>query len=208
MKHWICILFVIGVIETLRAEEMETVQSNQYFTFKSFEVLKSSSALEQNRDKLVIIHVWASWCLPCIEELPDLLELAQTLQKELAVIIVALESRKEDQEYFLNRIFMEYREPSSNVMFVEEGSEIDALLDVPGVPVSYLFDRNRKFILTALGRQYWSGTRSIFVPNWWPFSETWEEFLVECYFDYENCSNGQRTGKRFEGSFPFQPSIF
>ena len=205
MKYWIGILFVMVFMSSVKAEEMETVQSKQYFTFANWNF---SADLQQNENKLLMIHVWAVWCSPCIEEIPDLLELAQNLQKELTVIIV--ESSEGDQEHILNRILMKYgKPPSSNVAFVEASNEIlDEVLGLHYVPISYLFDRNQGFILKAKGVQSWSGTKSSFVPNWWPFGETWEDFLVECYFESENCSEEQKEGKQFNEAVSLRSAFF
>ena len=183
MKHWVWLLFIMIV---LKAEGLEDFPSKpEYFTLTRFKDRNFSETLKQNKDKLIMIHVWGSWCGPCVKELPDLLRLAQILQKELVVFIVAYQTSKEDQKDFLNRIFTEYGEPSSNVIFVEDSTW--DMWDIHYIPVSYLFDWNNNFILEAAGRKSWLGTKGNFVPNWWPFAETWEEFLVECYVESENC---------------------
>lgn len=39
-------------------------------------------ALEELRGSLVVLHFWAAWCPPCIEEIPQWIELAQKFQKQ------------------------------------------------------------------------------------------------------------------------------
>jgi thiol-disulfide isomerase/thioredoxin len=40
--------------------------------------------------KLLIVHFWATWCPPCVEELPGLLEYAQSVKGDPAVEILAV----------------------------------------------------------------------------------------------------------------------
>jgi len=54
----------------------------------------SSRQLTQLRGRAVLLHFWATWCPPCREELPGLLELGRDLAKEgrLHVVAVSLDS--------------------------------------------------------------------------------------------------------------------
>lgn len=40
-------------------------------------------------DKAVLVNVWATWCAPCIEEFPYLVELQQKYQDQLQVVFVS-----------------------------------------------------------------------------------------------------------------------
>jgi thiol-disulfide isomerase/thioredoxin len=40
--------------------------------------------------KLLIVHFWATWCPPCVEELPGLLEYAQSVKGDPAIEILAV----------------------------------------------------------------------------------------------------------------------
>ena len=195
MKYY-WVLFVMVAAPVLKAGEMESLDPAQYTAAENFESPQLSSSSEQDKEKLVMVHFWATWCPPCIAELPDLLELAQIMQEELAVVIIAVSSSREKQEYYLDKIFMEHGEPSGNVTFMEESnSTVDRLFRTQGVPVSYLFDREGRFFLKAVGRQHWLGTKGSFVPNWWPFGETWKEFLSECWLESEDCPRNPSGGE-------------
>ncbi len=39
--------------------------------------------------KTVLVNVWATWCAPCVEEFPHLVELQETYEDELQVIFVS-----------------------------------------------------------------------------------------------------------------------
>lgn len=40
-------------------------------------------------DKAVLINIWATWCAPCIEEIPDIIKLQRNYSDELKVIFVS-----------------------------------------------------------------------------------------------------------------------
>ncbi len=56
--------------------------------------------LADYKGKWVLINLWATWCPPCLEEIPDLIALQET-HKNLAVIGVAVdfESRKKVTDF-------------------------------------------------------------------------------------------------------------
>jgi len=57
------------------------------YDFKSF-----SPYLDRNNDTIYIINFWASWCKPCIQEMPEFIELAETYKhKPVKLILVSLD---------------------------------------------------------------------------------------------------------------------
>lgn len=42
--------------------------------------------LSEQRGKAVLINIWASWCGPCVSEMPDIDQLAQDYAEDLVVI--------------------------------------------------------------------------------------------------------------------------
>ncbi|MDO9153540.1 MAG: TlpA disulfide reductase family protein [Paludibacter sp.] len=60
-----------------------------------YEELKS--IIEQNDDVLYIVNFWATWCSPCVEELPDFMEVNAEFDKnpKFKMILVSLDNIKE-----------------------------------------------------------------------------------------------------------------
>ena len=46
-------------------------------------------ALSDYRGKRILLNFWATWCRPCIEEMPSLLKAQEILQKENYVFLLA-----------------------------------------------------------------------------------------------------------------------
>ncbi len=48
--------------------------------------------LDKDKDKVVLVNFWATWCKPCIEELPDFLQLKEDLRgANFELILVSLD---------------------------------------------------------------------------------------------------------------------
>ena len=101
--------------------------------------------LEDYRGKWVLINFWATWCPPCLEEMPDLQKLHET-RKDLVVIGIA----------------MEYRDPNYVKQFADDllvtfpivlgdGRIAAQIGKVPGLPTTYLYDPTGKLAAYNVG---------------------------------------------------------
>ena len=48
--------------------------------------------LQKFSKNILIVNFWATWCAPCVKEMPDLLELEEMLGKRFKVIFISLDS--------------------------------------------------------------------------------------------------------------------
>lgn len=54
--------------------------------------------------KLSIIHFWATWCVPCLKELPQLINIGSKLKEQgLSVVYIATDNREDVQSYLRER---------------------------------------------------------------------------------------------------------
>lgn len=48
-------------------------------------------------EKAVLVNVWATWCIPCVEEFPEIVKIQQMYPNKLQVIFVSLDFPKDRQ---------------------------------------------------------------------------------------------------------------
>lgn len=111
----------------------------QGFEFKDLQ--GQEQRLSDYRGKWVLVNFWATWCPPCLEEIPDLMELHEAHKKsDLVVIGVALDSTKESVVEFVAKKKVGYPIVFGNYELAGQVGEVEAL------PTSYLFDPTGKLV--------------------------------------------------------------
>ena len=53
--------------------------------------------LSYKGDKAVLVNVWATWCIPCIEEFPEIVEIQEEYKDELQVVFVSADFPEDRQ---------------------------------------------------------------------------------------------------------------
>ncbi|MBO2942587.1 TlpA family protein disulfide reductase [Paenibacillus sp. F411] len=91
------------------------------------------------REKALLINFWASWCEPCRQETPELIELARQYSEELD--IYGINVTKYDVEKRARAFADEFNIPYPLLMD-EEAEVFEALFKGQAFPTSVLIDRN------------------------------------------------------------------
>ena len=68
--------------------------------FSKNEIVDSDKFFEN--DKFYLINIWSSWCVPCKEEHPFLLNLSK--EKKLEIIGINYKDKQENAKNFLNKL--------------------------------------------------------------------------------------------------------
>ncbi len=107
--------------------------------------------LSQFRGKIVLLNFWATWCAPCIDELPSLQEL-QKQRPDVQVLAVSIDDDPAAYSAFLKQYDI-------NLLAVRDGSQgANLKFGSVRVPETFVIDRQgvvrRKFI----GAQQWTNS--------------------------------------------------
>ncbi len=123
--------------ETKMNNEMPSLLVNLFDTSKTvntIEIFKS--------DKFYLLNIWSSWCVPCREEHPILMELKN--YDRLKIIGMNYKDTKENAKNFLKKLGNPYEE----IIFDSKGTHAIEW-GAYGVPESFLINNNviiRKYI--------------------------------------------------------------
>ena len=101
-------------------------------------------ALRDLRGKVVVLNFWATWCPPCVDEMPSLVAMQAELRGNVTVFAVSLDA----DEAAYRRFLKDYKVDLLTVRDSEKRSS--ALYGTFGYPETYIIDADgvlrRKFI--------------------------------------------------------------
>ena len=141
---------VIVQMEKQIAEAQQTAEGATIKDFKqnSPDGTELSLLEEVKKNKITVIDFWASWCGPCRQEMPFMIQLYETFQpKGLGIIGISLDS---DHDAWLNGItaFGAKWPQMSDLKGWE--NEISSFFQVTSIPHTIVVDQNGKILRRGL----------------------------------------------------------
>ncbi len=110
-------------------------------SFSSKDINGKEVSLERVRKKYIILNFWASWCKPCIEEMPVLVEISKKYPKEsLEIISFSSDSDYRSFEKSVQKLRMGWTNVFNNI-------SINNTFGVHSIPKNILVDPDGKIVL-------------------------------------------------------------
>jgi cytochrome c biogenesis protein CcmG, thiol:disulfide interchange protein DsbE len=109
--------------------------------------------------KKVLLHFWATWCGPCVLELPELMEMAERESKDLMVIAIAVDKDWQTIGSFLERYPKLKKLPEVVSLYLDPEGKIPSQYGTNGLPESFLLGRDLTVISKLVGAQPWLDKR-------------------------------------------------
>ena len=108
------------------------------------------------RGKPLLVNLWASWCAPCVKELPTLDRLAIARDGELSVIAVSQDMASQTSV----KAFLETHGIASLGAFHDPEMGLTSALGVQVMPTTVLYDPAGKEIWRFTGDFDWTGAEA------------------------------------------------
>jgi cytochrome c biogenesis protein CcmG, thiol:disulfide interchange protein DsbE len=105
--------------------------------------------LSKLRGRVVVLNLWATWCAPCIEELPSLL----ALQKQMPDLAIVAVSMDQDPDVY-KRFLVEHHVDVLTVR--DEDQKVNALYGTVQIPETYIIDKQGVLRRKFIGAQVWT----------------------------------------------------
>ena len=102
--------------------------------------------LSSYRGKIVLLDFWATWCVPCREEIPHFVELENKYGKDgLEIVGVSMDDGPEPVRTFYQQFHMNYPVVMGNANLGEQYG------GVLGLPIAFLLDREGRISAKHIG---------------------------------------------------------
>jgi thiol-disulfide isomerase/thioredoxin len=107
-------------------------------------------SLNQFQGKPVVLNFWATWCPPCIQEMPSLVQLQKQLGDKVTILAVS-----EDDDDNAYKQFV--RDHNVDLLTVRDTRQkTNGLYGTTGFPETFVIDRSGKIVRKFIGPQEWT----------------------------------------------------
>ena len=104
-----------------------------------------------NQGKVVLVNFWATWCPPCIAEMPELQQLYDDYGEQVTFLFVA----SDDKEAVAT--FLSERDYTIPVYY--QGSQAPKEIATQSLPTTYLIDRSGNIVIDKKGAANWNSDK-------------------------------------------------
>lgn len=114
------------------------------------EVSKGPTELEQWKGRVLVVNFWATWCPPCVEEMPELTELQDKVQgQNVQILGIGIDSPDNIKD-FASKLKINYPLYIAGM----EGTSLTTQFGnkAGGLPFTVLIDKEGKIVKTYTGR--------------------------------------------------------
>lgn len=113
-------------------------------------------ALSQFRGQVLVLNFWATWCPPCIEELPSLMELQQR-ERDQGVVVLGISIDVDGDAY--HRFI---RQNGVNFLTIRDPEQkVSSIYGTTGWPETYIVDRRGIVRRKIVGAANWNSPELI-----------------------------------------------
>ena len=137
----VMLALVLLASPVLASEPSALLQEHQMVNLAGEEV-----SLADYAGEVVVVNFWASWCEPCLRELPKLDQWnTEWADKGARVVAISIDGKEANAQDFVAKIGIDL------TVWVDGPSGLARALDLPAVPTSYVIDRQGKVVLRMAG---------------------------------------------------------
>ncbi len=151
--------FAIGPLEDLEIGRGPDRDNQSLPTMPVISGANQRTTLEGYRGRVVVLNFWATWCAPCITEMPTLARLQQAFATESVVVVPVSVDRAGDQAFARTRL----AELSGGVLpfYGDPGMGTVFEMQARGFPTTIVFDAEGREVARLAGEADWASPQAV-----------------------------------------------
>ena len=133
-------------------EEMEVTNVDFESNMLFFQDLEGNEfSLRNFENKVLFINYWATWCNPCLAEMPSMVELYNQYKENDNIVFLYLS--KEDTDTIIDYI---PKDDSLGQLPIYKVVTDDDLFSTRGIPTTFIVNRNGEIVIKDVGSAVWN----------------------------------------------------
>lgn len=125
------VVLATGIIQPSIVETEKTAS----YEFLLEDLEGNNVPFDSFKGEVIFVNFWATWCPPCIAEMPDIHQLYKDKKDEVQFVMISLDRDREKARAFIAKKDFEFP-----VYFLKSKLPID--YDTHSIPTTYVLDKN------------------------------------------------------------------
>ena len=100
--------------------------------------------------RLLFVNFWATWCAPCVAEMPTILELMKAVGDEVGVLLISVDEEERDVRRFLKKHKL------TAPVFFRGWPPGESTFPAPKIPATFIVDREGRIVYQHHGAANWN----------------------------------------------------
>ena len=109
-------------------------------------------SLADFRGRVVVLNLWATWCGPCLREMPTLDRLQETLGGEGLAVVAVSTDRGPVSDL---RTFFQSQRLTHLPLYHDRPGDLARALGLEGLPTTHVLDRDGRLLASHMGYLEW-----------------------------------------------------
>ena len=148
-----CCFLLLGCnLDNTKNENLSDLESLQLKT-SFFDLNEKNLDLSVYKEGKIVLSYWATWCAPCIKEMPGIKRAEEILEEYGYTFLLVSDETVSKISEFKNEWNFDFN-------FLKSSKSFETL-GVYAMPISYIFDENGQIIETVVGAIEWDSEEMI-----------------------------------------------
>lgn len=124
--------------------------------FTLYDMLGKKVSLSENRGKVVFLNIWATWCGPCLAEMPSMEKLYNRFKSDAFEILAVSVDKQgvEVVEPYAKRLGLTFP------ILIDTRDTVTSLYQIMSIPETFIIDKNGIIVSKVMGARNWSSEKS------------------------------------------------
>ena len=134
-------------------EKKESYTKLQNYNWNIISIDGRQENLSKSSDSIIVLNFWATWCPPCVAEMPSFIKLHKDYKDKVKFVFLASDEKEKVSAYLEKNAY------NIPVFFDPNRAVRPRILDASSLPTTYVIDKSGNILIKEIGFADWNSEK-------------------------------------------------